>query len=1812
MKSRPFFFGRLLLPAAALFSFCGSASTSLAGNTWDGGGTTDNWSDDANWNADGQPAYGTYTFAGSTRTTTTVDQNYSTNQLLWTGTNAWTLNNSNSAVISLFDNGGVQAKVENQSTGLVTINAPITFANTNATNPWGEINAVSGGITFGTGTLTVTGSQVNGIRLFGGTAQTTTFNNTVSASGKYFNLIGPVISGKGTGTSMSIGGSFAAGEIYVGNGSTLNYTGGTITNDALTGIRLGGDFATTTFQDLTKSGTFNITPVGGGLTYTGVINSVASNTSGTLAVNSNNTSGTNILSGHIALDSALKITQAAGTGTLSITQARANSTDTLTGLDVKNQTLSLQAGTGGTISISGDIYNSSASTTGTINAASTGAVTMTGAINAANANGIIALANTSTGSLTLNGATTNFLSTLRATAGGSVTVNNAAANITVANSSSYGGNLFGSRFTLTAGTIAFNGGLTTSSNTSGDIGFIVNGGSFSAASIFMHRTTDAISTTGGATTSTAQNMTTKGFQVNGGTASVTGAVNLAGSNAAANGQVSGTGSLTIGGELTLGGTAGSGTTRTTLFQVTGGTLTVNDVTNGISLGKGTTTASSGELLLTGGTTTTEKITFGVASGLAGSFGNLTLNGGTLYIGTGGIVKAATNAYTSAINLYGGTLGAKGIWASDASLGMTLLGNITIQAADASNVARNIAINGGFTNSGSSSRILTVSGVGTTTVSNLYLSEAQGTGRLLTITGVGNLTLSNIADSAAGIATAGSSGLSFNSTFTGIATLSNANTYTGTTTVSSGNFVLGNKAAFGTSAVTLNGGSISANTDLSVASASAIGNTVSTTASGSTATFTGSNNIQLNGLVAANVSRTVTSNLDAGKTLTLSGGLSLASSTNNFTTTFNGTGAILINSIVSGGTSATAGSLTYTGSNTLTLAGANTYGGTTTIGSGSTVQVGNVGTTGTLGSSAVSNSGTLNFNRTDTGLTVSGAISGAGSVNQNGSGTTNLTGYSSSTGNFNINAGILAANAGNNSVNPTTSALGNTQNAGRSINVNNGGTLRFDAGDVLGGATSTVLTSLVINVDGIVTNTAGVFNTLGQVNLNGGTLTGNGGAVPGYQMYRFGGAVTVAGSVASTISGTGTNSGYHLGSNNTFDVADATANSAVDLTVSGLLINQTNSQSAAAGGFTKTGGGTMALSAANTYSGTTTISGGVVRLDNTNAVQNSTVSMGVADGVIFGTGIISATLGGLSGASNLALTSGGSAVVLSVGNNNANTTYSGQLSGTGSSLSKIGSGTTTLSNTNSYTGGTTITAGTLALNSLGANANSGHLSAGTVTMQNGATLALTGNGGSTDSLTVDNVIAVASGATATIFFGERSVLNGNNTGDSTTTLKLVSGTIDRNDIGGSWIGFNGTLVFNDTNSTVRDMELSNNGGTFNTNGLVNATVDIQEARLRFTANTGGNTVKLGALQGSASGILGGNSQGDGVTWEVGAKNLNTDFAGSIQNGNNSTIVTKVGTGTLTLSGSNTYTGATNIHGGTLSISGSSAIADTGAVIVANTSGAAFNLLANETIGSLEGGGATGGNVTLNSNQLLTGNDNTSTTYGGVMSGTDGSLEKLGTGTLTLTGSNTYTGATAVSHGKLIVGVFGGGGSITSNVTVASGATVGGSGTITGNVSLSGGGTLAAGNSPGVLTATGTTSFGSTSIFAWEIDTDTVTPGRGTEYDGLNTTAVSGSGAVFQIVTSDSEAFGDNFWSSDHTWSDIFKSPNGSTALTNDWSTVFSSFAYSNGSGAISAPVSGSFSWTNGGNTLNFSAVPEPTSALAGLLIAAGLLRRRRDC
>ena len=265
-------------------------------------------------------------------------------------------------------------------------------------------------------------------------------------------------------------------------------------------------------------------------------------------------------------------------------------------------------------------------------------------------------------------------------------------------------------------------------------------------------------------------------------------------------------------------------------------------------------------------------------------------------------------------------------------------------------------------------------------------------------------------------------------------------------------------------------------------------------------------------------------------------------------------------------------------------------------------------------------------------------------------------------------------------------------------------------------------------------------------------------------------------------------------------------------------------------------------------------------------------------------------------------------------------------------------------------------------------------------------------------------------------------------------------------------------------------------------------------LTFKANTSGAlacTLASGPTGSSGPVFTGGTLQIGGANIVSALPITLMSQGGTIDtNGNSATLsgaisgpggLTKVGAGTLTLSGSSTYTGATSVNAGTLQAGAVNAFSPFSAFTVA--SGATLDLNSfNQTIGSLAGAGS----ATLGSAMLTTGNDNTSTTFSGTISGT-GSLTKIGSGTLMLTGINTYSGRTAVNGGTLEVD-----GSIapSSLTTVNSGGTLTGIGTV-GNLTVAGGGTFAPGSgAPGSsMTVAGNLAFQSGALYLVQVNPST---------------------------------------------------------------------------------------------------------------------------
>lgn len=318
----------------------------------------------------------------------------------------------------------------------------------------------------------------------------------------------------------------------------------------------------------------------------------------------------------------------------------------------------------------------------------------------------------------------------------------------------------------------------------------------------------------------------------------------------------------------------------------------------------------------------------------------------------------------------------------------------------------------------------------------------------------------------------------------------------------------------------------------------------------------------------------------------------------------------------------------------------------------------------------------------------------------------------------------------------------------------------------------------------------------------------------------------------------------------------------------------------AGNFAFSGPGAVQLNASNTYGGTTEVwSGGTLQLGASERIPDAS-AVSVSLGSTLDLNHFSETIGSLSGNGSIQLGSG----ELITGGNNLPSQFFGSISGSGG-LTKVGSGGLTLSGLSSYLGPTTITGGSVA----------------------GSTIADAGSNSA---------------------FGR---------GDFVLT-------------GGGRLEYTG-----DSASTNRTFTL-NSGGTIS--------VGFLATTLKVTGLIGG------------TGTLG-----------------------------------KVGAGTLELTAGNNYTGSTFIGLGTLRLGASEVIPNTSAVTVLGT----LDLNSfNETVASISGDGR----IVLGSGRLTTGQNNLASSFIGNISGTGG-LTKTGSGTLTLSGNNAYTGQTVVQAGRLVV-------------------------------------------------------------------------------------------------------------------------------------------------------------------------------------------------
>ena len=428
-------------------------------------------------------------------------------------------------------------------------------------------------------------------------------------------------------------------------------------------------------------------------------------------------------------------------------------------------------------------------------------------------------------------------------------------------------------------------------------------------------------------------------------------------------------------------------------------------------------------------------------------------------------------------------------------------------------------------------------------------------------------------------------------------------FTGGVTLNAGTLDINNAAAIGTGRLTINGGTI----DNTSGGAITTGNNAQTW--NTSFTFTGTNALNLGtGAVTLGANCTVTT---SASTLTVGGIIS-------------GTGI----------------SLTKAGAGTLVLFGSNSFSGGTTLSAG----------TLDINSAAAIGTGTFTINGGTIDNTSGHAVTLSTNNAQAWEGSFSFAGSND----LNLGTGAVTLGAGGIVVDTYISNL----TVGGNIGDGSNGYGITEAGDGTGYLTlsgsSTFSGGVTLEAGQLDINSGGAIGT-GTLTIDAGTSIDNTSGSPvtlsNNNTQAWNGDFTFIGSNPLNL-GTGT---VTLGASRNLTIEAST------LTVGGVI-----GDGGHAYGITQAGAGTLVLNGADTYSGTTTIDGGVVQLGNANAAQNSTVSVGTTNGLGFSAGIGSFTIGGLAGGSNEALTdTAAGAVTLTVGNNGSANTYTGVLSGSGS-------------------------------------------------------------------------------------------------------------------------------------------------------------------------------------------------------------------------------------------------------------------------------------------------------------------------------------------------------------------------------------------------------------------------------------------------------------------------------------------------------------------------------------------------------------------
>lgn len=1510
---------------------------------------------------------------------------------------------SNSVAAAIGDNGGATSITKSgASTWLLTgTNSSYSGATTISSGVLGAASLANGGVNSSLGAAT---NAATNLVLNGGTLQ---YTGTGSSTDRLFSV------GTTVGSKLDSSGS---GPVNFTNTGSMGFNGqngarsltltGTNSNANTLAAVIGDSGGATS---LTKSGT-GTWVLNGTNTYSG--NTIISE--GSLQIGSGGTSGT-LGSGSITDNGNLTVNRSN-----SITMS-----NTISGSGSFTQ-----AGTGATTLGGANSYVGATRITG-------GVLIVTTLANGGSASNIGSSGNAAT-NLILDGGTLRYspgagaaVSTDRlfsvGTAGGTIDASGGF-NINFTNTGSMGFNGQSGARTLTltgnnandntlAAVIGDNAGATSVTKTGGGI-WLLSGASTYTGATTMSGTgvlkvsslaNGGVASSIGASSSAAGNLVLNGgtFMYMGGLVSTDRLFSLGTAGATIN--VFGSGGITFTNTGSMGFNGQSGARTLTLANASGGTSTLAAVIGDNGGPTSLTRINAGIWALSGASTYTGVTAIngniatilsvanlangGVASNIGAATSdaaNLVLNGGTLrYTGAGSSTDRLFSLGTNGISLdasgtgdlkftntgsmeFNGQSGARTLSLIGTSLGFNTLASVIGDNGGATSVSKLGTGKWVLTGNNTYSGTTTISG-GVLQIGHSTASGTVGSGNIvnngtLVLFRSDSFTLSNVI-----------SGTGTVSNAQGTGRLSGMNTYTGFTSISTGTLVVDTLA---------NGGSPS---NIG-ASSSAAGNLQ---LNGGTFRYVGPA-VSTDRLFSVGTSSTLDASGTGALNFTNTGALVLPFTlARTFTLTGTNTDANTLAPSLGDNTAVT--SLVKSGTGTWVLTGANTYTGITTI-SGGVLQVGNGGTTGALGAGFVFNNANLTINRSNA-VTIANTISGTGSLTQAGTGTTTLTGISTYSGSTTIDAGTLQIGNG-----------GITGSLGGGAIVNNG-TLTFNRSDAVTlGNTVSGGGTFVQAGTGTITLT-GLFNPTGPVMINtGGLQVGNGGLLGGLGSGNVtnNGSLIINRSNAYTlfnaISGTG--SLTQAGSGTT------TINTANSYTGATIITGGVLSVTALANGGSNSSIGASSSTAANLV-----LNGGTLKFTGVPTSTNRLFSVGTAGGTLDASGLGASALNLTSTGSMGFNSQSGARTLTLTGTSTGNNTLAAIIGDNGgaTSLTKAGAGTWILTGTNTYTGTTTITAGTLQLGTFVA---TGTLGSGPVV-----------NNGNLIVQKSSSIISNAISGSGNLTISSATILTGTNSYTGTTTinsgLTIGTGVINSGTLGTGPVVLNssGSLTFSRNATQAVGNVISGTGVLF---------VQLGNVELTAANSYSGFTSVLGGTL-----TLSGSNSSAGMTFvNGGITKLNSPVNGGLAGG-----LVNFAAGTLqAINAARAISNDVKFNGVHSTISGSQDLTINGSVTVAN------NVVLDSSVASAHGLVFNGGMYLSDAADVarsftLSGSGNT--TFAGVIAdfngtGVAGSMVFSNTGVATLSGNNTYTGSTVVNSGTLEVSLIADGGTSSSIGASANGA------------------------------------------------------------------------------------------------------------------------------------------------------------------------------